>query len=361
LATIGAGISTAASIPDYRGPNGLWTLLEKGQKVKLPDFTTVTPTYSHMALVALVKAGIVTHVVSQNCDGLHLRSGLDRIKLSELHGNCFVEFCTDCSWEYVRFFDVTERSSFRKHVTGRYCENCSKIADSEESVPQLKDSIIHFGNHKKILWAGKTKFNALFFKLIGEKLRTGSPYNWEEATDAVKNTKLIVCIGTSLKVLKHYACLWPKKKDTDIIIVSIQWTPKDKFASLKINGYCDQVMKLLIENLKLKKFKKLNVEEYSLKTDPIFQIAVKLKKHELTTTSKPFLMDYVSTLKRSRSANQLIKIESKENVLNKTDGDPEDDEGEASTENVASWFTKSFKPRKKLKTNGSTVFTTASS
>ncbi len=143
----GAGISTSASIPDYRGPNGLWTLLEKGIKVKLPDFTVVQPTYSHMALTALVETGIVKHVVSQNCDGLHLRSGIDRNKLSELHGNCFIEFCTECSEEYVRLFDVTERSGFRKHVTGRFCSYCTEKnkPDSDINYP-LKDSIIHFGN-----------------------------------------------------------------------------------------------------------------------------------------------------------------------------------------------------------------------
>lgn len=166
-------------------------------------------------------------------------------------------------------------------------------------------------------------------------------------------------------MLKHYACLWPKKKNSDIIIVSIQWTPKDKLASLKINGYCDQVMKLLIENLRAKKYTKLTVGEYSLRTDPIFKMAVKLKKHELPTTSKAFLLDHESALKKSRSEVKLAKgSESKENDSNKTDGDlanqdSGDDEGSA--ENVASWFTKSFKPRKKLKTNGGKAASTKTS
>lgn len=317
----GAGISTSASIPDYRGPNGLWTLQEKGQKVQLPDFTIVKPTYSHMALQALVQSGIVTHIVSQNCDGLHLRSGLDRNKLSELHGNCFVEFCTDCSEEYLRLFDVTEKSSFRKHGTGRYCAYCNKEKISSENGYQLKDSIIHFG----------------------EKLREGSPYNWEEAIDSVKKTKLIICLGTSLKVLKHYACLWPKKKSVDIMIVSIQWTPKDKLAKLKINGYCDQVMKYLIENLQTE-YKNLKVSEYSLKTDPIFKIAVDLKEHELKTTTKPIMLDYNGLMKKSKSQTVLasVKPECKDD-LNKSDGDLETE----TAENLDSWFTKSFKPRKK--------------
>lgn len=311
----GAGISTSASIPDYRGPNGLWTLLEKGQKVQLPDFTTVKPTYSHMALNALVESGLVTHIVSQNCDGLHIRSGLNRDKLSELHGNCFIEFCIECSQEYLRLFDVTEKSSFRRHGTGRYCTNvyCKNNKNTSENGYELKDSIIHFG----------------------EKLRDGSPYNWDEAKDSVKNTKLIICLGTSLKVLKHYACLWPKKKTVNIIIISIQWTPKDKFAELKINGYCDQIMKLLIQNLQREY--KIKVPEYSLKNDPIFKSAIELREHELKTTTKPILLNYSQALKKSKSE---VKLEAVNN-------EDKDDLDKKVTENQDSWFNKSFKPRKK--------------
>ena len=64
-------------------------------------------------LADLVATGKVTYVVSQNVDGLHLRSGIPRAKLAELHGNCFAERCSKCSQEYVRDFEMeTVRPKF---------------------------------------------------------------------------------------------------------------------------------------------------------------------------------------------------------------------------------------------------------
>ena len=90
----GAGISTAAGIPDYRGPNGAWTLLERGgggggKDIEIPHvvMTGKKPTIGHLALTSLLKEGHVKHIVSQNCDGLHARSGVAQHQLSELHGN----------------------------------------------------------------------------------------------------------------------------------------------------------------------------------------------------------------------------------------------------------------------------------
>ncbi|MPC11806.1 NAD-dependent protein deacetylase sirtuin-7 [Portunus trituberculatus] len=122
-----------------------------------------------MALSTLYHQGIVHHVVSQNCDGLHLRSGLPKSALSEVHGNMYIEVCIHCvpAREYVRTMDVTEKTSTFKHTTGRRC------------------------------------------------------YRW------------------GLTVLKKYPWLWqmgrsPKKRPR-LYIVNLQWTPKDKDATLKIN------------------------------------------------------------------------------------------------------------------------------
>ena len=75
----------------------MWTLEEKGKEVESDmKFEDAQPTLTHMALLGLVQAGLVKHVVSQNIDGLHLKSGLPRELLSELHGNIFLEKCDKC-------------------------------------------------------------------------------------------------------------------------------------------------------------------------------------------------------------------------------------------------------------------------
>ena len=69
----------SVGIPDFRGPKGVWTLEKQGRKVETDvTFEDARPTLAHMALVGLVRAGVIKYVISQNVDGLHLKSKLPR-------------------------------------------------------------------------------------------------------------------------------------------------------------------------------------------------------------------------------------------------------------------------------------------
>ncbi|CAG2119376.1 unnamed protein product, partial [Medioppia subpectinata] len=107
----GAGISTSVGIPDFRGPNGIWTQEEKQKKgVKVEDEVKIlelsladcNPSVTHMALISLIKSKYVKFIVSQNIDGLFLRANLRRRHIGELHGNFFLDECTACNSRFIR-------------------------------------------------------------------------------------------------------------------------------------------------------------------------------------------------------------------------------------------------------------------
>jgi len=151
IAFTGAGISTSCGIPDFRGPSGIWTLQKAGQplpKAKV-SFAVAKPSFTHASLVSLMNSGKLTYIVSQNVDGLHLRSGVPRHKLAELHGNCFSERCCVCGREYIRDFEM-ETVGFKS--TGRLCTEpgCKgnlhdHVLDWEDAQPEdeLQASEVH--------------------------------------------------------------------------------------------------------------------------------------------------------------------------------------------------------------------------
>jgi NAD-dependent deacetylase len=112
----GAGISTDSGIPDYRGPDGVWTR-DPGEmnmfnlRTYLRDAETrkrfwaryvnhaawhAEPNDAHKALAGLAGTGIAVRVLTQNIDGLHQRAGFPARKVLEMHGSMHHTVCVAC-------------------------------------------------------------------------------------------------------------------------------------------------------------------------------------------------------------------------------------------------------------------------
>ena len=100
----GAGISTDSGLPDFRGPDGVWTRKDKGlppRDGKL-DWTRTDPNVAHHAIVELQRMGRLDFLISQNIDNLHLASGIRAETLAELHGNLARLRCVVCERTYPK-------------------------------------------------------------------------------------------------------------------------------------------------------------------------------------------------------------------------------------------------------------------
>ncbi|XP_063575351.1 NAD-dependent protein deacylase sirtuin-6 isoform X9 [Pongo abelii] len=130
---------TRASAAFPRGPHGVWTMEERGLAPKFDTtFESARPTQTHMALVQLERVGLLHFLVSQNVDGLHVRSGFPRDKLAELHGNMFVEECAKCKTQYVR---DTVVGTMGLKATGRLC-TVAKARGLRACRGELRDTIL---------------------------------------------------------------------------------------------------------------------------------------------------------------------------------------------------------------------------
>jgi NAD-dependent SIR2 family protein deacetylase len=104
IAFTGAGISTDSGIPDFRGPDGVWTRRDAGlppPRWGKPQ-SKVEPNDSHYALMELQSLGLLKYLISQNTDGLHLRSGIRPDLIAELHGNGRLMRCLKCDRQFPR-------------------------------------------------------------------------------------------------------------------------------------------------------------------------------------------------------------------------------------------------------------------
>ena len=228
----GAGISTSCGIPDFRsgyntvlptGP-GAWEELSEKKPAKTPKkvvrITQAIPSSTHMSFVRLLASPFLKHLVSQNVDGLHRKSGVPSDQISELHGNIYIEKCSRCQKEYLRDVDVVTSSCATDHRTGNRCDN-------QDCAGELLDNIINFGENL-------------------------NPQVIQKAFEEGARADLCLALGSSLRV--NPAAQIPKnlaKRGGKLVIVNLQKTPLDDHAKFVIHAFCDVVMEKLMQRLGL--------------------------------------------------------------------------------------------------------------
>ncbi|KAL6068105.1 NAD-dependent protein deacetylase sirtuin-7 [Balamuthia mandrillaris] len=223
----GAGISTAAKLPDYRGSDGMWTNRDQGTALQGSYLATISqalPTLSHMAVAELVRRKKLHFVVSTNVDGLHMRSGLQRsVNLAELHGNSYLETCNKCGKAYLRPQDVLQRQTTEHRAVDRHW--CGALCEEEGCDGLLLDTIVAFGE-----------------TLPEDQLAL--------ADKESRKGDLAIVLGSTMMV--EPACSLPLqvlRNGGKMIICNLQRTPYDQQAEFLIRGHLDDVWHLVMKEL----------------------------------------------------------------------------------------------------------------
>jgi NAD-dependent SIR2 family protein deacetylase len=231
---VGAGLSASAGLPTFRGTNGLWTRgaqvtgpedsKKRKKKTKEPaESPKPEPTLAHHTLVSLEKAGFAHYVASQNYDDLLGRAGFPSAKMSELHGNIFIEVCEGCCHSYHRDFEVVLATS-QNHETGRVCDQV--LRNGSVCGQPLKDNIVHFD--EGLPWRELTMASAKFL-----------------------GSDMAIVLGSTLRVEPAASLPFRAKRRRRVVgtappnrcvIVNLQPTPRDTEADLVIRARCDDVM-----------------------------------------------------------------------------------------------------------------------
>ena len=166
----GAGISTESGLPDFRGPDGIWTRQDKGlpPRPMASAWDSVAPNKGHLAIVELQKIGKLKFLISQNVDNLHLKSGIRPDLLAELHGNMTKLRCTRCQQTIDR---ATAKS--RCPCGGSLM---SSVVDFGQSLPE-KDLALSFEHSRKsdlFVVVGSSLVVTPAAEMPGEALRAGA-------------------------------------------------------------------------------------------------------------------------------------------------------------------------------------------
>lgn len=226
----GAGISTDSGIPDFRGPNGVWTKNPAAEKTATlshymsdPDVRKMAwrnraespmweaaPNVGHHALVELERLGKLVALITQNVDGLHLKAGTDPDLLIEVHGNTREVMCMQCD----------ERAPMERAL--------ARVRAGEEDPPCrtcggiLKSATISFGQN-----------------LVEEDLIRA---DW-----AARNCDMLLAVGSTLAVYPA-ANVVPiaKRSGARIVIINAEPTEMDDIADAVLRGSIAELLPALV-------------------------------------------------------------------------------------------------------------------
>jgi len=231
LVFTGAGISTESGIPDFRGPNGLWTKLdpddftyqryvsdrqwrmETWERRFASPFRGALPNAAHVAVSDLYRSGLSVGCVTQNIDGLHAAAGFPRGALVELHGNASKVHCISCGDEAD--IDETE-ARWRSGEADPSCSVCGGI---------LKTKVVFFGE---------------------DMPQREVTHAWAMVAEADS----VLVIGSTLSVYPAaFVPLEVVERGQPMVIVNQGATDHDRLAVVKIDGQAGEIVPTLVSTL----------------------------------------------------------------------------------------------------------------
>lgn len=214
----GAGISTESGIPDFRGPQGVWTTNPKAERLSdiryyLADpevrrlawrnrlahpAWTAQPNRGHRALASLEARGKLHALITQNIDGLHQKAGNSPERVIEVHGTVLYVVCLACGWRGP-MAEVVERLHAGEEDPP--CRECGGI---------LKSDTISFGQSLK-------------------------PGVIERAMRVARECDLLLAIGSTLQVYPVAGVVpLARQSGAKLVIVNAQPTQFDEIANAVI-------------------------------------------------------------------------------------------------------------------------------
>src|SRR5262247_3690674 len=231
VALTGAGISTDSGIPDFRGPQGVWTKNPEAEKqATIQHYVAdrevrkrawqsrlelssrqAQPNAGHQALVALERRGKLDTLITQNVDGLHLAAGSARERVVEVHGTTREVVCLACG----------ERAAMERAL--------ARVRAGEEDPPCrtcggiLKSATISFGQG-----------------LVQEDIY--------RAQRAAAGCDLMLAVGTKLSVYP-IAGVVPvaKRAGARVVILNAEPTEMDELADAVLRGSISTILPRLVE------------------------------------------------------------------------------------------------------------------